>query len=258
MTKAAAPQPIAAVKVRPIRLFKVSQVGVLGCFAVGLSNGAFWSLAPVFAQREEGNVTFIAIFMSAAVLAGAVGQYPLGRLSDRIDRRKVIIFASLGAALAGVGLVLVGRFWEPGLLLAAGAFGLFAFPIYALSVAHLNDFVEADGFVEAASGLLLVFAAGAVLGPLIASAFMRFYGINALFAFTATIHLLTAAYALYRLTRRAPKPTDERVGFVDSIRVAQTVSAVDPLPDAPPESRQPGGEAEADSEGRSHESAAKD
>ena len=229
MTTASAPQPIAAVRIRPARLFKISPVGFMGCLAVGMVNGSFWSLAPVFAQREEGDVLGIAIFMSVTVIAGAVGQYPLGRLSDRLDRRKVIILASLGGALAGIGLVFVGRYWEPGLLVAAAFFGLFAFPLYALSVAHLNDFVEADGYVEAASGLLLIYAGGAVVGPLIASTSIRFYGVDTLFAYTATVHLAIAAYAFYRLRKRAAPAAEDRVQFVDSIRVAQTVSAVDPV-----------------------------
>ncbi|HMB75823.1 MAG TPA: MFS transporter [Kiloniellaceae bacterium] len=232
MTTASAQQPIAEVRIRPLRLFRVSPIGFMGCFAVGLANGSFWSLAPVFAQSEDGNVTMIAIFMSVAVIAGAVGQYPLGRLSDRMDRRKVIIVSCVGAALAAVSLLFVDRYWEGGLLFAVGAFGFFAFPLYAVSVAHLNDFVEPDGFVEAASGLLLVFAAGAVVGPLIASSVMRAYGVDSLFAFTAAVHFATAGYAVYRLTQRVAPPEAERVQFADSFLFAQTISTVDPLPES--------------------------
>lgn len=167
--------------------------------------------------------------MSVAVIAGAVGQYPLGRLSDRIDRRIVIITCSLGAAIAGGSLAVINPNWEIGLLGAAGLFGFFAFPLYALSVAHLNDYVEEDGYVEAASGLLLVFALGAVVGPLIASTAMRYFDVNALFAYTAAIHVTMAVYAFYRLHKRAAPLVEDRVQFVDSIRVAQTVSSIDPL-----------------------------
>ncbi len=231
LTKASPPAHMTAIQIRPGYLFKISPVGLIGGLAVGLANGSFWALAPVFAQGANGDVSSAAIFMSVAVIAGAVGQYPLGRLSDHVDRRKVIILASLGAAMAGVGLALIGHHSGPGFFGVAALFGFFAFPIYALAVAHLNDFVEADGFVEAASGLLLVFAAGAVVGPLIASIFMRYYGVNALFAYTATVHIAMAAYAFYRLHKRAPTLEEERTHFVDSIRVAQTVSAINPLSD---------------------------
>lgn len=232
MTKAAAPQPIVAVRVRPLQLFRTSPVGFFGCLAVGLASGAFWSLGPVFAQREEGNVTAIALFMSFAVIAGAMGQYPFGKASDRMDRRVVLILVSTGAALASVGLVLASRFWTPGLLLTTACFGFFAFSLYPIAVAHMNDFIEPDGFVEAASGLLLIYAAGAVVGPLIASGLMQYFGAHALFVFTAVIYLATAFYAIYRMRKRAPAPEEERVPFIDSIRLAQTVSSVNPLSEA--------------------------
>ena len=223
------PADLTAIKIRPGYLYKISPVGLIGCLAVGLANGPFWALAPVFAQRENGDVASVAIFMSVAVISGAVGQYPLGKLSDNIDRRKVIILASLGAAMAGIGLAFIGHHSGPVFFGVAALFGFFAFPIYSLAVAHLNDFVEADGFVEAASGLLLMFAAGAVVGPLIASALMRYYGVNTLFAYTATVHIALAAFAFYRLRNRAPALAQDRVDFVDSLRVAQTVSVIDPL-----------------------------
>ena len=69
MSTAEAPQPPKIVRVRPVHLFRISPVGVVGCFGVGLANGAFWSLAPVFAQREEGDVTAVAVFMSLTVIA---------------------------------------------------------------------------------------------------------------------------------------------------------------------------------------------
>lgn len=229
LTKASAPQPLATVSIRPRYLYKISPVGFLGCLAVGLANGPFWSLAPVYAQRVDGNVAWIAIFMSICVIAGAVGQYPLGRLSDHIDRRIVIILSCLGAAVAGLSLAVIDHNWQAGFLAAGAVYGLFAFPLYALAVAHLNDFVEEDGFVEAASGLLLVFAIGAVVGPLIASAIMRFFGVDMLFAYTACVHLCMAIYAFYRLRQRAAPLAEDRVQFVDSLRVAHTVSAIDPL-----------------------------
>lgn len=227
MTRAPAPAPLVAVKIRPKYLFSISPAGFIGCLAVGLANGSFWSLAPVFAQRTEGDVAAIAIFMSVAVIAGAVGQYPMGRLSDRIDRRKVIIISCLGAATAGVTLLLMARYWDPGLLIGAAFFGVFAFPLYAICVAHLNDHVEADGFVEAASGLLLVFAVGAVVGPVLASTVMGYFGTDLLFGFTATVHIIVAGFVIIRMRKSEPPATEERVDFAESMLVAQTVSTVD-------------------------------
>jgi MFS family permease len=229
LTTAPAPPPVATVKIRLLRLYKLSPVGVMGCLAVGLANGAFWSLAPVFAQELLGGVENIAIFMSVVVIAGAVGQWPLGWLSDKIDRRKVIMTGAAGAALAGAALTILGPA-SPGFIKPlAFAFGFFALPIYALSVAHMNDFVDVDDYVEAAGGLLLVFAAGAVLGPIFASVVIEQTGIMYLFLYTAVIHVLIGGFALYRMFKRHPAPDEEHVAFADSLRVAQTVANIEEL-----------------------------
>lgn len=229
LTTAAAPRPPEIVRIRPRYLYGISPVGFVGCLAVGLANGSFWALGPIFAQREEGDVMAVALFMSLTVIAGAAGQWPLGRASDRTDRRKVIVLTCVGSALAGTGLMLAGPLWPQGLFVFAGLFGFFAFPLYALCAAHMNDFVEPDGYVEAASGLLLIYGAGAIVGPLLASALMRVYGVDQLFGFTAVVHMATAAFALYRMRQRPRPPEEERVEFADVIRLSQTVSAFDPM-----------------------------
>jgi len=229
LTTAQAPPPAATVKIRLGRLYRLSPVGVMGCLAVGLANGAFWSLAPVFAQERLGGVENIAIFMSVVVIAGAAGQWPLGWMSDRIDRRKVITTASIGAALAGAALSLFGGAYPDATMPLAFGFGFFALPIYALSVAHMNDFVHAEDYVEAAGGLLLVFAAGAVLGPILASVVIEQAGVVHLFLYTAAVHVLIGGFAFYRMFKRQRAPDDEQVAFADSLRVAQTVSNIEEL-----------------------------
>ena len=96
----------------------------------------------------------------------------------------------------------------------------------------MNDYVAPDGYVEAASGLLLVFALGAVIGPVVASTLIRFFGSEALFGMTAGVQLCLAAFAFYRMQKRAPAPLEEHVTFAESLNFAQTVSSVDPTADA--------------------------
>ncbi len=233
MSTATAPAAPKSARVRPIHLLRISPVGVVGCFAVGLANGAFWSLAPIFAQRDAGDVRAIAIFMSLTVIAGAIGQWPIGMASDRFDRRVVIVVACIAASTAGIALALAARLWAPDLAVFAFAvgFGLFSLPIYSLCAAHTNDHVEADGFVEAASGLLLVFSAGAVVGPIAASTVMQQFGVASLFGYTAVIHGCLALYVLYRIRQRKAPAAEGRESFADSILVSQTVSTIDPLPE---------------------------
>ncbi|MGF1629397.1 MAG: MFS transporter [Kiloniellaceae bacterium] len=238
LTRAEAPAPVRSVKIRLAHLYKLSPVGVIGCLAVGLANGSFWALAPVFALNKGADTWGVAIFMSVAVLAGALGQWPLGRLSDKMDRRRVIIGSACGSAAAGLLFVLWAPPWGLGLLALVFLFGLFAFPIYGLAVAHMNDYVESDGYVEAASGLLLVFALGAVVGPIVTSTLTRYLAPDALFGMTAAVQLSLAAFAYYRMRIRAPAPLEEHVAFRESLNFAQTVSTVDPTADsdAAPES----------------------
>ena len=234
LTRAEAPAPVQSVKIRLKHLYNLSPVGVLGCLAVGLANGSFWALAPVFAQMKGANTWGVAIFMSAAVIAGAIGQWPLGLLSDKTDRRRIIIVATCGSATAGLLMVVLAPPWGVALLALGFLFGLFAFPIYGLCVAHMNDYVETDGYVEAASGLLLVFALGAAIGPVLTSLLIRFFGPDALFGMTAGVQLCLAAFALHRMRRRAPAPEEAHVAFTESLNYAQTVSTVDPTGDHEP------------------------
>ena len=108
LTTSSAPQPLGAVHLRLGRLYRLSPVGVLGCFFVGLANGAFGGLGVVFAQGVGLGTTGVALFMSAALVGGTLFQVPFGRLSDRIDRRKVLMLACLLAVLAGAVLALAG------------------------------------------------------------------------------------------------------------------------------------------------------
>lgn len=228
LTTARAPAPIKAVKIRLLRLYRASPVGFAGCLVVGLANGSFWALAPVYAQQSGMGISGVAIFMSLSVIAGAVGQAALGLTSDRMDRRGVIAFACTAASLAGVATALLSRFWSPGIYFSVLLFGAFALPLYSLCVAHTNDLVPPDAYVEVSSGLLLTFAIGAILGPVFASAAMGAVGKEALFGFSAAGHAAMAAFAWYKIRTDAPAPDGDREVFRRSILCAQTVGPLDP------------------------------
>jgi MFS family permease len=225
MTAAPGPSPIEAVRLRPVYLMRLSPVGFVGCFAVGVTNGSFWSLGPLFAADIGFDTTGIAVFMSATVLGGALLQWPLGRLSDRMDRRKVIAFACLMAGGAGAALVAWAVHDADMVIPVAVVFGAFTFSIYALCAAHAFDFASGGSFVEMASGLLLVNGAGSVLGPVVAAFFMQGYGPAGLFIVTAVVHVAMAGFALYRLYVRKAVPDDVKPGFVAA---APGATALDP------------------------------
>lgn len=224
MTAAAAPAPIESVNIRIKHLIGVSPVGFAGSFAHGVAGGAFWSLAPLFGSKSGMDVPGIAVFMSITVIAGAAGQLPLGRLSDRSDRRGVMIVTCAGAALAAVCLIFFRYTTLHSIHAFAAMWGFFAFPLYAIAVAHANDFADPKDFVEVSSGLLLVYGAGAVVGPIIASQAMAIYGVNGLFGITAATHILLIGFIVGRMRVRHAPPLEEHVRFVEALCATSTAS----------------------------------
>ena len=233
LSKATAPAQVQTVRIRLLHLFRLSPVGVTGAFFVGLQQGAFWSLGPVFAERIGLDTLAITLFMSAAVIGGAIGQWPLGKLSDRMDRRKVLAGACVAAAAVGYSIRFAYPTLGEGVFLLTLLWGITAFPLYSICAAHMNDHVEEGGFVEASSGLLLIFAAGAILGPLIISPFMTLRTPYALFGWIAGFQLLLAVFAVYRLRVRERAPESERSDFVESLNSIQRVFHGDSSPTEP-------------------------
>lgn len=231
MTKAASPAPVERVRIRLRYLYSMSPVGCVGVFIVGLVNGAFWALAPVFAQGRGFDVTGIALFMSTAVLAGAVGQWPLGRLSDMSDRRYVIVGASFMAALGGVAMVVSGNLGPWTGFVSVAVFGSMALPIYSLCLAHMNDLAPKGEFVATSSAMLLLYAAGAALGAIPASLLMSQFGPQGLFAATALGHAALAAFALVRICRRTAPARERKEPFIGVPRTSPTLYALDPRGD---------------------------
>jgi MFS family permease len=209
------------------RLFGISPAGALGCLASGLANGSFWALAPLFVAGYSSDVSMVAWFMTAAVLGGALGQWPLGFWSDRVDRRWVIAFAAFAGLLVGVTSWLFYSRMTPALLMTLGAaWGAVAFPLYAVSVAHSNDHARPGEYVMISSGLLLMYGIGAIAGPFIASVSMQSVGAGGLLLYTAIVHLLLLVYIAFRFIKREPAAEEEHRKFVDALAATQTASRV--------------------------------
>ena len=209
------------------RMFAISPAGAFGSLTAGLANGAFWSLAPVFVASYSADLKITAFFMTAAVLGGAAGQWPLGRWSDHVDRRWVIVVAAVTGALVGLALWgFAGVVTPPVLLALSAAWGAIAFPLYSVSAAHANDYARANEYVMISSGLLLMYGVGAIAGPFIAPLFMETIGAGGLYLFTAIVHILLAAYTAIRISRRAPPPDEEQLPFSESLAATQTASHV--------------------------------
>lgn len=202
LSTAQTPRPLKTTKVDLRSLFRNSPVSAVGCFMIGMVNGAFGTLGAVYGQKIGLPTAVIAFFMSAAVLGGAITQVPLGKLSDRVDRRAVLI----GVAAAAIVMSLAIAFINPTQpVLAIGMITLFGgmiYPMYGLTVAHANDYAAPDDFVKIASGLLLMSGIGTMIGPIIGALAMEHLGPGGLFSFFSVMHVLLIAYTAYRMSRR--------------------------------------------------------
>ena len=227
LSKSQTPDQPQEVEVDIRRLFKLSPAGTIGCLVIGIANGAFWSLAPLFTAGVSSDPSLAAWFMSSTVVGGAIAQWPLGYLSDRIGRRRTLLLSTISCAIvAGFILMFADQLGFVGINVLGGAWGFFAFPMYAVAVAHANDYAEADDYVMVSSGLLLMFGVGAIIGPFLASGVMGLTGTSGLYLMTMLAHASLAVYVLLRIFRRSSAPTEHHIAFGDALATAHTASQV--------------------------------
>jgi MFS family permease len=206
LTRQPEPQRGERARIRLLRLFKLSPAGFAGSIAVGLAGGAFWSLGPLFASESGLAKEEIALFMSTAILGGALATWPMGRMSDFMDRRFVIAMAAIATIAASlflstVSAMAIGAQWT--IYAGAFAFGIAKFPIGSLANAHMNDRAQPHETMEMASGILFVYGAAAALGPALASIIMNVAGASSLFYFIAGVYSLYAAFVALRVFQRS-------------------------------------------------------
>ncbi|HEY0836346.1 MAG TPA: MFS transporter [Azospirillum sp.] len=214
------------------RLYRASPLGVAGVFVSGAVSGAVYGLGPVFATASGFEVSGTALFMTVLILGGVALQWPFGRLSDRFDRRAVLV--GLSAALVAASLAMVeATGLHPLLMLGTAAlFGGISFTLYPVSLAHTNDHVERADLVSASGGLILANSMGAILGPLLASAAMAGMGPRGLFAFTGAAALAATLYGLWRTRVRPPVPAEAQGRFRPMPQTTPVAAPLDPRPDA--------------------------
>jgi MFS family permease len=207
------PAPAPVPVLRPLRLFKISPVGVAGCITVGLANGALWTLAPVYAQGHGMSSGLIALFMAIFTLGGVLFQIPVGRLSDRMDRRYIIAAVCAGAAILGVVIALFAGRGHTLMLCLIALYGSLVLQLYGLSVAHANDRIPRQQFVEASATLLLINSLASIAGPTVAAGLMDGFGTEALFFFAAAVHLAMTVFTIVRLRQKQAADKEHREKF---------------------------------------------
>ena len=228
-TRSAQPAAIAIVRFQPRALFKASPVGLIGTAVSGLVTGAFFSFGTVFALQRGFSVAEAATFMSASVAGGAVFQWPIGKMSDLIDRRRVLVGAVLIAAAFALVLALMPLTFE--LLVAASfVYGGCALTIYSVTAAHCFDMVAPEDYVEAAATILLANGVGAAIGPGFAWIALAGLGAGGLFGFIAAMFLALAGFVIWRMVQRPGVPEEADRSDFDLYSTAPVGTAITPEP----------------------------
>lgn len=227
LTPTMTPTPIPSARLNLLTLYKVSPVGVVGCLLAGVVEGAFWTLGPVFAQGRGMVTADIAMLMAAFVFGGTLSQWPLGWVSDKIDRRIVIAVLSFGTVITGLiigfGIIPSGS----ATFAMAAVHGALMIPIYALCISNANDNVPKSRMVETSGGLLLSYSIGATIGPLTASQFMGDDRPGGLFVFIGAILFLLGLFTLYRLIIDTNRSRVEKSPFAPTSAASPSVFPMD-------------------------------
>ena len=192
-------------------LYKSSPFGMVSSFFYGTIQSALFTLLAVYATSMNFTILEISIVTFLLAISGAIAQFPVGKISDIYDRRKVIITSTFGAAIFALITIFVsGQMYLPGGLATSKVwfyifFILFSFcslPMFSLILAHTNDYITKDKFVAAGAGLQFTFGLGAMSGPFLCSIFMDLVGSNGFFIFLFFFHSLIGLFGIYRMRIR--------------------------------------------------------
>jgi MFS family permease len=213
-----------------VQLYKVSPLGVVGMTLLGGVFAGQFAMAPVYATEAGLSLGQLSLFISSFFFGAIIFQYPMGWLSDRMDRRILIVgAAAFGAVVSLAGMLFGGLF--PVLLAVGFLSGGLAQPLYALVIAYTNDYLEYEDMPAASGGLLFVNGIGAIFGPLVMGALMTRIGPGGFWLFLALVLATLTAYGMWRMTQRptafAEEDAYEAVSYAPILPGAASVVAIE-------------------------------
>ncbi len=206
-------------------LYDVSPLGVVGIFLMGGVFSAMFGMSAVWGTEAGLSVFEISVFTAAIYAGGLIFQFPIGWLSDRVDRRKLVVVTALLGSAGGAMAVLFNLPFF-GLIGVALIIGGISNPLYSLLVAYTNDYLEHDQMAAASGGLLFVNGVGAIVGPLAIGWLMSRVGPSGFFLYIILLTTAVAGYALWRMTRR-PAPSVADAGPFAAVSPTVSAATVD-------------------------------
>jgi MFS family permease len=237
-----------------VELFHKSPLGLIGVAMIGAVFSAQFGMAAVFGTQAGLSVPELSLFIAMFYVGGLVLQYPIGWVSDRMDRRKLInITAGLGAMAALVPVTLPDSY--SALLVAAFMIGGMTNPLYALLIAHTNDFLDTDEMAAASAGLMFVNGLGAIAGPVITGWALGVFGPSGFFLYLCAALAMMLGYGMYRATRR-PSPSVEATAHYSPVSQSASPVAVDMAQELYVEAVEDSAEDSAETSGPDSENAA--
>ncbi|MEM9286132.1 MAG: MFS transporter [Pseudomonadota bacterium] len=226
LTRVPAPAVPTEAKLDIPGLWRVSPLAAFGAVMIGLTTSAYWSMSPLFILGLDYMPEKTGLFMGALIFGGALAQWPLGWLSDRVDRRLVIIGTAGAAAVISVMVPMTAGGSQTALVITGLVFGAVAVPGFGLTIAHANDHAEPGRIVAVNGGLLMLYGSAACAGPVIASQVMAVFGTSSLYHWVGLCYLAVAVFGLLRLfARAAPETTED---YVPVMRTTPALFELDP------------------------------
>ncbi|MEP1520057.1 MFS transporter [Ascidiaceihabitans sp.] len=207
-------------------LAKVSPLGFVGMFLLGGIFAAQFGMSSVYGAEAGLSVAQISTFVATFFIGAMILQYPIGWMSDRVDRRVLVLFVAIGGLFGAIVGMMYGEDFNM-LLVSAFLMGGMSNPLYSLLLAHTNDFLDHDDMAAASGGLVFVNGLGAIFGPIITGWMMREMGPSGFFLFTAILFVALVIYTGYRTTQRPTVPVEETSSYVPMAQTAMTAVAVE-------------------------------
>lgn len=226
-------------------LFQISPLGCVGMLISGGVFSAMFGMAAVWGTLSLLSVKQIALFTSALYVGGLLLQYPVGWFSDRIDRRKIMLWLAVAASVVLlVATVFALPFWAH--LIVAALLGGVTYPMYSLLIAYTNDFLSKEQMAAASAGLIFLNGFGAIFGPLVTGWLMGVVGTQGFFLFILLLYVAQVGYTVWRMGRRAaPSVTGGFRGVAPTASSLATVAVLESAPEIGPSPETPEAAAEA-------------
>lgn len=195
-------------------LFRVAPLAPITSGVSGFASAAMIGAGVIYAAAVGLSQIQVSLLLLASLAGGLALQVPLGRWSDRTDRRRVVGLAGLAGATTAAAAAYLGPgagFLVIVLNLVAGGV---AYPLYSLASAHLNDYLDSGLVVAAGARMILINAMGAVAGPIVGALAIQVFGPSGLFGVLGSAYLVVAGFALHRIRARLPVSEQERASYI--------------------------------------------